>query len=84
MTSVRVSVTDPVALEAKIQRIRKAGTSQLHVIADFDYTLTRFAIGGVRCASTHRVLEESPILGADFSAKTNALFKQLSIFFTTI
>lgn len=49
-----VRIRDETALKAKLDRIRQAGPEHLHIISDFDYTMTSFMHNGKRAASTHR------------------------------
>lgn len=75
-TSDMVLIANPERLRDKIARIQAAGSSALHVVADFDYTLTKFGLAnGERAMSTHRVIEASPILGKDFQDRSKELFK---------
>lgn len=71
-----VLVGKPDTLARKLACMQDAGSNTLHVIADFDYTLTHFALpDGSRAMSTHRVIEASPILGSEFQVKSKELFK---------
>ena len=57
-------------LQAKIQAIRSAGVDQLHVICDFDRTLTTFTKGGSSFSPVRRL----GLLTEEYAEKAMALF----------
>ncbi|EDQ90521.1 uncharacterized protein MONBRDRAFT_21372 [Monosiga brevicollis MX1] len=72
-----VHCRDADAVAALLANMRRDGPSKFQVIADFDYTLTRFRLDdGERSASTHACVEQSPQLGEDFAQRTRALFNK--------
>ncbi|KAJ0982620.1 hypothetical protein J5N97_010875 [Dioscorea zingiberensis] len=68
---VEAVIGDPESLEKKMAAIRTAGTGKLQVIADFDGTLTRYWIDGVRGQSSHGLLRQG---NPEFDAKRKALY----------
>ncbi|KAM6584152.1 hypothetical protein CsatB_011154 [Cannabis sativa] len=53
-----VVVADPDKLSNKISAIRAAGSAKLQVIADFDATLTKYWVNGLRGTSSHGLLRQ--------------------------
>ncbi|XP_048014367.1 cytosolic 5'-nucleotidase 3-like [Megalobrama amblycephala] len=64
-----VSMRDPERVEQILTSMRKAGSSTLQVISDFDMTLTRFSYNGKRCPTCHNILEDSKLISEDCIAK---------------
>ncbi|ORY36751.1 HAD-superfamily hydrolase [Rhizoclosmatium globosum] len=64
------------AVKAKISSIHAKGTSSLHVISDFDMTMTKFWHNGARSPSTHAVLTRSHRVSDEFRKKTDELYKK--------
>ncbi|XP_059353116.1 cytosolic 5'-nucleotidase 3-like [Daphnia carinata] len=52
-----VHIKDWKKIQQKIQHLIKGKTEKLQVIADFDFTLTKFHIGGQKSLSTYGVME---------------------------
>ncbi|PIN75502.1 hypothetical protein COV18_03030 [Candidatus Woesearchaeota archaeon CG10_big_fil_rev_8_21_14_0_10_37_12] len=61
--------------EAKLAKIKQDGKNNLHVIADFDKTLTHAVINGQLAHSTFRLVEESGAFGSSFAEKTKVLLE---------
>eukprot|EP00730_Choanoeca_flexa_P005285 TRINITY_DN11918_c0_g3_i2.p1 TRINITY_DN11918_c0_g3~~TRINITY_DN11918_c0_g3_i2.p1 ORF type:complete len:323 (+),score=50.67 TRINITY_DN11918_c0_g3_i2:1490-2458(+) len=71
-----VNIRDVEMVAQKLTAMREGANRSLQIIADFDYTLTRFRLDdGSRSASTHSCVERSPVLGEDFSQRTKKLFE---------
>ncbi|KAJ0262303.1 5'-nucleotidase [Hirschfeldia incana] len=70
--SANTVIDHPRALTDKITLIRDAGPSKFQVIADFDGTLTRYRVNGIRGQSSHGILQQG---NADFDAKREALYE---------
>ncbi|XP_024387720.1 uncharacterized protein [Physcomitrium patens] len=66
-----VVIGNPVQLEEKKKAIKSAGLSTLQVIADFDMTLTKYLVDGVRGQSTHALLKSNPA----YDRKRHELFE---------
>ncbi|KAK7255802.1 hypothetical protein RIF29_29223 [Crotalaria pallida] len=65
-------VADPVLLDKKIDAIRLAGPQKLQVIADFDATLTKFWVNGIRGQSSHGLLQQC---NPEYDAKRQQLYE---------
>lgn len=61
-------------LEKIKAQIKKGGYENLHVLSDFDRTLTYGAIGGVKTPSIISMLRDGNHLTEDYSVKAHALF----------
>ncbi|WZZ40129.1 hypothetical protein YC2023_036388 [Brassica napus] len=70
--SANTVIDHPRALTDKTTLIRDAGPSKFQVIADFDGTLTRYRVNGVRGMSSHGILQQG---NADYDAKREALYE---------
>ena len=57
-----------------LQNIKKAWASKLHILADFDKTLTKTFVNGEKRPSLISVLRSQKILGEDYSKKAYELF----------
>ncbi len=58
------------------EKIKKDGFSRLHVLADFDRTLTYGAIDGVKTASIISLLRDGNHLSPDYAEKAHELFNK--------
>ncbi|KAK4790011.1 hypothetical protein SAY86_017315 [Trapa natans] len=67
-----VVVRDRHLLEKKIAAIRMAGPGKLQVIADFDATLTRYRIDGLRGQTSHGLLQQG---NPEYDAKRQELYE---------
>ncbi|KAL0844531.1 hypothetical protein Bca101_017777 [Brassica carinata] len=70
--SANTVIDHPRALTDKITLVRDAGPSKFQVIADFDGTLTRYRVNGIRGQSSHGILQQG---NADYDAKREALYE---------
>ena len=73
-----VVVANPAKLRAKKEAFARAGgAGALRVVADFDYTLTRFwadaPANTVRAFSSHRTIEDSGLLSDAYHARVKAM-----------
>ncbi|XP_020885845.1 7-methylguanosine phosphate-specific 5'-nucleotidase A isoform X3 [Arabidopsis lyrata subsp. lyrata] len=64
-------IAHPRALTDKITLIRDAGPSKFQVIADFDATLTKYRVSGLRGQTSHGLLQQG---NAYYDAKRQALY----------
>ncbi len=62
------------ALTEKISTLKKGGSAALHVVADFDRTLTKLFVDGRKIPSTIALLREGKYLTKDYAARAHALF----------
>ncbi|EOA28848.1 hypothetical protein CARUB_v10025092mg [Capsella rubella] len=69
--SANTVMDHPRALTDKITQIRIAGPSKFQVIADFDATLTRYRVNGLRGQTSHGLLQQGD---AYYDAKRQALY----------
>jgi len=58
----------------KVEQIKKEGLDSLHVITDFDKTLTTAEVNGKEFKSVIALLREDDYLGADYIEKAHALY----------
>ncbi|MBU4432732.1 hypothetical protein KKD60_05645, partial [Patescibacteria group bacterium] len=58
----------------KVEAIRAGGFENLHVLTDFDKTLTRAVVDGVETPSLISVLRREGYLTPDYPARAQALF----------
>ncbi|KAL1193703.1 hypothetical protein V5N11_017592 [Cardamine amara subsp. amara] len=70
--SANTVIDDPRALTDKITLIRDAGPSKFQVIADFDATLTRYRVNGIRGQTSHGLLQQG---NEYYDAKRQALYE---------
>jgi 5'-nucleotidase len=71
-----ISLRDRDEVLKKASALAQAGVSDLHIIADFDFTLTRFRLeDGERSASTHACIETYKGLSQDYRMATRKLFE---------
>ncbi|PKI48450.1 hypothetical protein CRG98_031155 [Punica granatum] len=70
--SINMVVGDRDLLEKKIAAIRMAGPQKLQVIADFDATLTRYWVDGLRGNSSHGLLQQG---NPKYDAKRQQLYE---------
>ena len=61
-------------LQAKLQQLKLGGSKNLHVVADFDRTLTKVFVEGKKKPSTIALLREGKYLTDDYAARAHALF----------
>lgn len=69
-----IIIPDKEKLEEKIRDITKAGISKLHVISDFDRTLTKAFVNGEKVPSMISVLRSEKYLTSEYSNKAYAFF----------
>ncbi|CAK6956654.1 -methylguanosine phosphate-specific 5'-nucleotidase-like isoform X2 [Scomber scombrus] len=60
-------------VEETIYSMQRAGAGSLHVISDFDMTLTRFAHNGKRVPTTHNILDNRLLINEDCTRKMREL-----------
>jgi len=68
-----IIIPNPTRLEKIKENFRGLNSSQIQVVSDFDCTLTTNLIEGRRAPSLVGILREGNYLGADYSAKAQAL-----------
>ena len=66
----------PLVLFAQLALLSSHSPPHAQVLADFDYTLTRFRLAnGERAASSHAAIETSSLLSKEFRDKAHANFE---------
>src|SRR3989339_642836 len=68
-----IIIANPEELERKKEAIRRGGAKKLHVLADFDRTLTHNTFDGQKKASLIAILREENCLTPDYPEKALAL-----------
>ncbi|KAJ3132134.1 5'-nucleotidase, cytosolic III [Physocladia obscura] len=71
-----IRIKNKSAVEAKLTQIESDGISKVHVISDFDMTITRYWHNGVRSPSTHSILTRSDRVSDEFRTQTDVLYKK--------
>ncbi len=72
-----IVISNPRRLDKIKRKILKGGKENLHVLSDFDRTLTCAFVGGEKVPSLISVLRSSgEYLGEDYAEKANALYKK--------
>lgn len=76
MTSINkpnVYIRDSVRVREKLKILYEGGPEKLQVISDFDKTLTKFVIDGVRGCTVYGVIENSKVFPESYREKAKAL-----------
>ncbi len=76
MKNNSIHIGDPTRLRQKIDQFRAAGSQSLHVISDFDRTLTTAFIEGKKFQSSYALIREGKYLTPDYPARAHALFEK--------
>jgi len=71
-----IVVTNPKKLARIKQKIAKGGADKLHILSDFDRTLTKAFVRGKETPSLLSILRSGNFLTADYTRKANALFEK--------
>jgi len=69
-----IVISDEAELEKKISDVKKQGIQSLHVISDFDRTLTKAFVKGKFVPAIISVLRDGNYLTSDYAEKAHALF----------
>lgn len=69
-----VLIRDAVAVQQKIAQLRQSGCNNLHLLADFDKTITTTFAHGKKIQSTNALLRNNKYLGPEFVAEDQQLF----------
>ncbi|KAJ3184289.1 hypothetical protein HDU87_005136 [Geranomyces variabilis] len=69
-------VKDPTRVREKLTSILADGKDNLHIISDFDMTISRYWVNGERNVGSHRVLSLSSRVPEEFTAKSNAIYRK--------
>ncbi len=71
-----IKAKDWAKLEDKLNKIVEGGRSSVHIISDFDMTLTKYWHNGERSPSTHGLLNRYSRLGKEFKQRSDALYQK--------
>ncbi len=71
-----VIISNPIKFAKLIKTFKKAGAAKIHVLADFDRTLTKAFVRGKKVISLINILSEKNFLSPDYPAKADALFNK--------
>lgn len=71
-----VHIKDLPGVRDIIKKLRADGPSKLHIISDFDMTLTKYWVNGQRSVSSHGVLEKSSFLSLEARLKLKLLYEK--------
>lgn len=71
---MKVIIPNPQNLEQLKSKIKRAGYQNLHILSDFDRTLTYGTINGVKTPSLISMLRDGSHLTEDYAKKAHALF----------
>ena len=74
MPSDNVIIPNAEKLEEKKRRIMADGPEKLHVVSDFDKTLTSCFVNGKKIVSLISILRDEHFLTPDYSAKAQAMY----------
>lgn len=71
-----IFIADKQQLQNKIEKFRNDGAGKVHIISDFDKTLTRFEVNGEKVNSVIAILRDENYLTPDYSERAKALFNK--------
>ncbi len=71
---LNVHCRDSAAVTRKIASMAQDGAAKLHIVADFDKTLTRAFVDGSPYVSTYAILREGKYLSPEYAEKSYALY----------
>ncbi len=69
-----IIIPNPKHLEDTIQKMKKEGKDNLHILSDFDKTLTQSLVDGKRTPSIIALIREGGYLSGDYAKKAFALY----------
>ena len=69
-----IAISNPEKLEKLKRSISQAGPEKIHILADFDRTLTTAFVGGKSTPSIISILRDGNYLTLDYAAKAHALY----------
>jgi 5'-nucleotidase len=72
--TMKLLIANPKHVETVLEKMKKAGPDKLHILADFDRTLTYGSINGVKTPSIVALLRDGNHLSQGYADKAHALF----------
>jgi len=67
-------IKNPILLQKKIKKLKSDGADNLHIVSDFDRTLTKAFVNGEKFKSIYHILRRDKYLTPDYPEKAFALF----------
>ncbi|MFA6588450.1 MAG: hypothetical protein WCT08_05270 [Patescibacteria group bacterium] len=67
-------IPNPQSFQALLEKFKQAGPNSIHVLTDFDRTLTKAFVGGQEVVSTISILRNENFLSSDYSKKAHQMF----------
>jgi hypothetical protein len=71
-----IIITDQNKFDSIVKKFKETGLSNLHIVSDFDKTLSKFSFGERKIHSIIGVLREENYLTPDYSDRAKALFEK--------
>ncbi len=69
-----ILITNPEKLQKKIERFQEGGAEKMHVLSDFDRTLTKCLVGGKQSSTSWAQFRNLGYFGEDYIKKSQAMF----------
>lgn len=79
-TGMEVFIKDPELLEQKKDIFKRAGLNNIHILADFDRTLTYGSVDGVKTPSIISMLRDGQHLSEEYAKQAHALYDKYHVF----
>jgi len=70
---MKVIIDNKKELARKIKEFRKSGRNKIHVLSDFDRTLTKAFVNGQKVPSAISIIRDGSYISKDYAKKANAL-----------
>lgn len=83
MNLEEVIIPNESSFERTLERIKSGGAEKMHVLTDFDRTLTKEYVDGQRVMSMIAILRNKGVLGEEYSKKAHELFERYHPFETS-
>ncbi|MBU1975614.1 MAG: haloacid dehalogenase-like hydrolase [Nanoarchaeota archaeon] len=68
-----IHIKNPAVLERKIQIFKQGGAKSLHVVSDFDRTLTKLNVNGEKVLSAYWIIRKYEYLSPDYAKRAFAM-----------
>lgn len=69
-----ILISNPNILKTKIQKMQESGSNNLHIVSDFDRTLTKPVVAGKKVASSYSRIRDANYLSPGFTKESSRLF----------
>jgi hypothetical protein len=76
MDTNNIFIANQQQLDEKIEKFKQNGVNGIHIISDFDRTLTRFEVNSKKVNSVISILRDENYLTPDYSERAKALFNK--------